>query len=156
MVANGVVMSKLTYLITLWGGAQQYLISALQVQQLVAARAVCGVGCWRWSKKRLLDKLSWLSVRQLVFFHTFLQAYKTIKTGVPRPLCQSLTSAWPYQTRNAANGMIRQGEDCTTKSSFKYRAMECYNQVPASVRVGSTATVKRKLKQWVKTNIPID
>ena len=35
MVANGIVMSKLVYLITLWGGAQQYLINALQVQQLV-------------------------------------------------------------------------------------------------------------------------
>ena len=45
MVANGVVMSKLAYLITLWGGAQQYLLSALQVQQLTAARAVCGYGC---------------------------------------------------------------------------------------------------------------
>ena len=33
MIANGVVMSKLVYLITLWGGgAKQYLINALQVQ----------------------------------------------------------------------------------------------------------------------------
>ena len=41
-VANGVVMIKLTYRITLWGGTQQYLPSALQVQQMTAARAVCG------------------------------------------------------------------------------------------------------------------
>ena len=45
MVANGVILSKLTYLITLWGGAQQYLIDAVQVQQLAAARVVCGFGC---------------------------------------------------------------------------------------------------------------
>ena len=43
MVANGVVMSKLAYHITLWSGAQQYLLSAVQVQQLAAARAVCGL-----------------------------------------------------------------------------------------------------------------
>ena len=78
MVANGIVMSKLVYLITLWGGAQQYLMSALQVQQLVAARAVCGVGCWRWSRRKLLDKVGWLSVSQLVFFHIVLQAHQTI------------------------------------------------------------------------------
>ena len=70
-------MSKLTYLITLWGGAQQYLLSALQVQQLAAGRAVCGFGCWGWSRKKLLDKVGWLSVKQLVFFHTALQAHKT-------------------------------------------------------------------------------
>ena len=64
MVANGVVMSKLVYLITVWGGAQQYLLSAVQVQQIAAARAVCGFGCWRWSKKKLLDRVGWLLVRQ--------------------------------------------------------------------------------------------
>jgi hypothetical protein len=40
IIANGVVMSKMVYLINLWGGAQQYLLKALQVQQLTAARAV--------------------------------------------------------------------------------------------------------------------
>ena len=42
MIANGVVMSKMVYLINLLGGAQQYLLKALQVQMLTAARAVCG------------------------------------------------------------------------------------------------------------------
>ena len=111
MVANGIVMSKLVYLITLWGRAQQYLMSALQVQQLVAARSVCGVGCWRWSRRKLLDKVGWLSVRQLVFFHTVLQAHKTITSGVPRPLHQALSSQYPYRTRSATSGMILQGDD---------------------------------------------
>ena len=42
MIANGVVMSKMVYLINLWGGAQQYLLKAMQLQQLRAIRAVCG------------------------------------------------------------------------------------------------------------------
>ena len=56
MVANGVIMSKLVYLITVWGGAQQYLVKALQVQQLTADRTVCGFYSRGWSKKKLLDK----------------------------------------------------------------------------------------------------
>ena len=52
MVANGVFMSKMVYLITLWGsGAQQYLLRALQVQKLAAARVVCGVESLRWSRR---------------------------------------------------------------------------------------------------------
>ena len=51
MVANGVVMSKLVYLITVWGGAQKYLLNSLQVQQLRAARSVCGFNSLYWSKK---------------------------------------------------------------------------------------------------------
>jgi hypothetical protein len=150
MVANGVVMSKLAYLITLWGGAQEYLLSAVQVQQLAAARAVCGFGCWRWSKRKLLDKMGWLSVRQLVFYHTVLQAHKTLKTGVPKPLHQSLTGTYPRNTRGAAIGQIRHDDNFVSQSTFKYRAMQSYNIVPVSVRVGTTATVKRKLKQWIK------
>ena len=154
MVANGIVMSKLVYLITVWGGAQQYLMDALQVQQLVAARAVCGAGCCRWSKRKLLGKAGWLSVRQLVFFHTYLQAHKTTSSGVPKPLYQALSSQYAYQTRNAANGRIRQ--IFSVHSSFKYRAVQCYNQVPTAVRVGNIATVKQKLKQWIKCNVPVD
>jgi hypothetical protein len=127
MIANGIIMSKLVYLITLWGGAQQYLMNALQVQQLVAARPVCGVGCWRWSKRKLLDKVGWLSVRQLVFFHTVLQAHKTLKSGVPKPLHQALSGQYPYQTRRATSGMIRQGEEYKAQSSFRYRATQCFN-----------------------------
>ena len=77
MIADGIVMSKLTYLITLWGGAQQYLLNALQVQQLSAARVVLGFGCWGWRRSRLLKKVGWLSVKQLVFFHTVMQAHNT-------------------------------------------------------------------------------
>ena len=156
LVANGVVMSKLTYLIILWGGAQQYLLNALQVQQLVAARLVCGFGCLRWSKRKLLDKVGWLSIRQLVFYHSVLQAKKTLSTGVPVPLYNSLSTAYPRPIRSATSGQIRQNPEFTSQSTFRYRAMVFYNSVPSDVRSGSLVSVKRKLKRWIKSNIPID
>ena len=156
MVANGVFMSRLVYLIVLWGGAKQYLLKAVQVQQLAAARTVCGNGSWRWSRRKLLAKVGWLSVKQLVFYHTVLQVYKTLKTGKPKPLFQSLSSDYPYRTRSSASGQIRQDDSFSVQTTFKYRAMQYFNSVPASIRVGSTATVRRKLKEWIKSNIPID
>ena len=100
MVANGVFMSKVVYLMAVWGGAQQYLINALQVQQLTAARAVCGFTSRWWSKHKLLDRLGWLSIRQLIQYNTILQAHKTITTGKPTPLYNSISTHHPYQTRN--------------------------------------------------------
>ena len=123
MVANGAVMSKLAYFITLWGGAPQYLTRAVQVQQLVAARAVCGYHSLRWSRRQLLDKVGWLSVNQLLFYHTALQAHKTLQTGLPKPLYQSLTVDHPYRTRSAANGQIRQDSSFRSNSTFKFLAM---------------------------------
>ena len=156
MVANGAVQSRLVYLITLWGGAQKYLLKALQTQQLTAARSVCGFQSARWSKGRLLKRCGWMSVRQLVEFHTALQAHKTLTTGLPRPLYSSLSSEYPYRTRSAANGLIRHGQDLNSTCSFKYRAMVSYNAVPREVKVGSMSSVKRKLKQWVQKNVPLD
>ena len=156
MIANGAFQSKLVYLITVWGGAQQYLLKALQVQQTKAARTVCGFQSWGWSRRRLLKRLGWMSVRQLVEFHTSLQAHKTISTGMPRPLHASLTSAYPYRTRSAANGQIRHGENIMSTKTFKYRAMISYNSVPAELKIGSLPTVKRKLKQWVLEKVPLD
>ena len=156
MIANGVVMSKMVYLINLWGGAQQYLLKKLQVQQLTAARTVCGFVSFGWSKKKLLSRVGWLSIRQLVQFHTILQAHKTISTGQPRPLFNSISTVHPRNTRNAANGQIRYGENFSTKSTFKYRAMQWYNRVPGSVKTGSKETVKKKIKAWVRENVPLD
>ena len=110
MGANGAVQSKLVYLITVWGGAQQYLMKALQVQQSTAARTVCGFQSWGWSRRRLLKRVGWMSVRQLVYFHTVLQAHKTITTGLPRPLHAALTTVHPYKTRSATSGNIRLGD----------------------------------------------
>ena len=154
MIANGVVMSKLTYLITLWGGASQYLIDGLQVQQLAAARIVCGFGSWRWSRRQLLCKVGWLSVKQLVVYHTVLQAHKTIVTGLPRPLFHELSREYPRMTRSESAGLIRQQSGASRKT-FKYRATKLYNSVPLDVRTGSVATVKAKLKRWILENVPI-
>ena len=156
MVANGVVMSKMAYLITLWGGAQLYLLKSLQVQQLTAARTVCGYFSYGWSTRKLLDRVGWLSVRQLIQFHTILQAHKTIKTGQPRPLFHSISTDHPRNTRSAATGQIRFGESFKTQSTFKYRALQWYNRVPADVKKGNISTVKNKLKVWVKNNVPLD
>ena len=157
MIANGVVMSKMVCLITVWEGAQQYLLNGLQVQQLTASRTVCGYDSYFWSKKKLLDKVKWLSVRQVIFFHTVLQAHKTLQTGIPRVIHDSIFTTHSY---SASSGHIRVGEMFQGQSnminlSFKHRAANLYNTVPASVRTGSLAAVKRKLKKWVLQNVPI-
>ena len=155
MLANGAVHSKLVYLITVWGGAQLGLLRALQVQQLRAARAVCGFQSTRWGKAKLLRKIRWLSVRQLIEFYTVMQVHKTLTTGKPRPLYHAFTVSYPYFTRGAASGHIRLPHNTSLKS-FRYRAMVSYNRVPQKVFKGSVATVKKNLKQWICKNIPLE
>ena len=109
---------------------------------------MCGFYIFGWPKRKLLDKVGWMTVRQLIFFHTVLQAQKPISSGVPRPLHAAITTTHPYRTRSATRGMIRFGENVGGPSpSFKYRAMQWFNSVPVEVRTASLATIKKKLKQ---------
>ena len=128
----------------------------LQVQQLTAARTVCGFQSWGWSKRRLLKRVGWMSVRQLIDFHTVLQAHKTISSGLPRPLHASLSTEHPYKTRSATTGHIRLGEKIIATNTFKYRAIVSYGRVPGKVKTGSLPTVKKKLKEWVLHNVILD
>ena len=142
-------------MITVWGGAQEYLLDAIQVQQLAGARVVCGFNSRFWSKRRLLNQVNWLSVRQLVLYHNLVQIHKTIITRRPQSLYRSISSNFPYRTRSAVNGQIRVNEDFS-QNSFKHRARQAYNRIPVDVRTGSMETVKKKMKLWIKSNEPVD
>ena len=95
-------------------------------------------------------------MKQLIEFHTILQAHKTLTTGNPMALFDELSGSYPYQTRSATVGDIRLKKDNSSLRTFKYRAMVLYNRVPHDVKTGSLLSFKQKLKQWIKENVPLD
>ena len=161
MVANGIVISKLCYLIQLWGGCDDYLLKPLQVLQNRAARAVTGWG-WFTSKRKLLKKCNWLSIKQLIFYQSVILAHKIATTSSPFYLAAKMCTTHPRKTRQATSGCIRFGEQFSAnqnpiQKSFCNRATNQYNSIPASIRtVKSMPLFKSRLKKWIETNIPID
>ena len=91
MIANGIFMSKIIYLIQLWSGSPQYLINFLQKLQNRAARLVTKKNVFT-PVKILLQQCGWLSIKQLMFYHNILQIYKTKITKKPVYLYQK--SQW--------------------------------------------------------------
>ena len=73
-------MSKLCYLIQLWGGCESYLVKALQVLQNRAARAITGCN-WYTPTRTLLIKCNWLSINQMTFYQSVMLAPKIVMTG---------------------------------------------------------------------------
>ena len=170
MVANGIFISKLLYMIPLWGGCEGYLLNSLQVLQNNASRAVTKRGYYREGEpmtpvKDLLQQCGWLSVRQLVFYHSVIQVHKTLKTGFPEYLFEKLQSEKNYHTRIRATeddtNVIHIGPQLRTKSdltgkSFRWRASGQYNMIPENLRkTDKLAVFKNELKKWTWLNIPI-
>ena len=85
MVANGIFISKLIYLIPLWGGACGYLVKMLQVVQNQAARYVTR-SSWFTPSKVLLKQCNWLSVAQLSAYHSLVTTHKIMLSQEPKCL----------------------------------------------------------------------
>ena len=167
MIANGVILSSLIYLIPLWSGCESYLLNSLQIIQNKAARAVTKCGK-RTPIKSLLAQCGWMSVAQLSVYHSLVLVYKILTTKSPAYLYSKL-SVIPgisyYKTRFSQNQMnnhnINLGPDSQAEGdlanrSFKYRASRQWNNLPVKIREAENVNVfKEKLKTWVAENVPI-
>ena len=159
MIAEGIFMSKLCYVIALWGGCELGLRKALQVLQNKVAQVVTRQD-WTTSRKTLLQQCGWLSVNQLVFYHSVLLVFKVRQNKSPRYIYRMHNNwSYPYTTRQAANDLIRVGARPrleVVKDSFRWRAASAFNQIPMDIRTcNKVESFKKKVKPWIMWNISL-
>ena len=165
-IANGIIMSKILYLLPLYGGCPEYLLSAIQSKQTEAMRHVTGK---RWvvpgrqyvSTANLLKECGWLSIRQLSFYTTVLTVHKTIVHRIPEILYEKLTSGRRYVTRGASGHIVERSsvEEARlniASTSFRWRGHRQHSSIPDSLKnEQNMAIFKSKLKLWVQKNVSI-
>ena len=154
MIANGIFMSKLIYVMPLWAGCENYIIKALQVIQNKAARYV--TKCDGYTPiKVLLSQCGWLSVRQLGIYHSILLIYKTLQNKKPEYIYQKISTDFPRRTRIASTNAIHLGpqfdfEKELTRASFRWRATMLWNDLPSEIRkLPKVNKFKISLKKWI-------
>ena len=157
MIANGLIMSKLSYLIPLWAGCEAYLMQALQKIQNKAARVVTRSAL---TTAGHLSQCGWLSVHQLAIYQTCIMVHKVLASRSPEYLFNMFTTDYIRETRQAARMELRQDMETPdlelTKDSFRWRAMREYNELPAELRRQSLVSAfKTELWRWIKANILI-
>ena len=107
MIANGLVMSLIVHLIQLYGGCSDYLIKFIQTLQNKAARVVTRLG-WRTPTRTLLLQCGWLSVRQLVEYHSLVLMFKILQDRKPIYIYSQVSTSFAMRTRLAIGGAIRE------------------------------------------------
>ena len=109
----------------------------------------------------LLRQCVWLSVKQLVFYHSVVLIYKTILTTYPKYIYSKLSTQFPYNTRLAQTDSVRMGSEFRpkldlTEKSFMNRGTVSYNQLPPELRrTPELENFKKSLKDWVVENVKI-
>ena len=106
----------------------------------------------------LLRHCGWLSVRQLVFYHSVIQIFKTLLTTSPKYIYNKLSNEFPYNTRLAQSDSVRMGDEFKSKlglteKSFMNRGTVSFNSLPVDLRkLRNIETFKKELKGWVLKN----
>ena len=159
MIADGIFMSKMVYCITLWGGSANKLINSLQKVQNKAARAVTKLD-WNTPSKLILRQCGWLSVQQLVVYHSTILVYKVMKTESPKYLFSMFSNEYSCYTRQARSGQIkptRRSNLDLSEDSFRWRASKSYNNLPVSLRQAESLSIfKTGLRRYILDNIPVE
>ena len=159
-LADGIFMSKLIYLISLWGGCEKYLIRSLQIIQSKAARVVTKLD-WHTPTHLLLSQCGWLSVHQLAVHHTVVLVHKILSSGQPKYLHNMFTLDYRVPTRLADQQMLKPSQTDApdhelVTDSFRWRALQNWNLLPLQIRNEKSATKFNSLaKRWILEYIPI-
>ena len=155
MVANGIVMSFLSYLIPLYGGCAEYLLTALQTLQNRAARHVTK-SSWNTSASAMLSQIGWLNVRQMVAFHSLMLIFKAKQDHKPVYLHSQVSATFIVNTRLAVNNGMKENRRIKSslgQQSFIPRSISQWNSVPWDIRgISNIAKFKRRVKEWMKKN----
>ena len=166
-VCSSIVMSKILYMLPLYGGAPDYMLAAVQKKMTEAMRVVTRrrwevVGRRLTSTAELLRQCGYLSVRQMVFYHSLVEVHKVVVQQAPAHLHQvvqcALTSGVHHQYPTSAAGtrQVKPARLAVAQNSWRWRTSAQYAALPSDLR-GHTNMKKFKagLKEHTRQHISI-
>ena len=148
MIYEGIFNSVLTYCIAIWGGLSQQDLDDLQVIQNKAIRVVLKKPP-RTNRNEMFDQTNYMTVRQLVVYHTLLNIYKIRLHKEPEYLYNCV-----HRENIRQNIVVEKTELTLTRKGFIFRGAENWNSLPMEIRnIDKIGQFKPKLKQWLLKNV---
>ena len=143
-LANSFILSRLNYIISLWGNTTTNQIRKAQVCLNASARFVLTA---RKSTRQseLMSRCNWLNVRELTEFHSLLQLWKLLRWNLPRSLTDTveLVEDDLVSTRRARIKL--------TDEAWRNATVRRWNDLPEFLRSElSIGKFKRSLKRHIK------
>ena len=148
-ISDGLFNSVITYCLPLIGGCTKAEINSIQILQNKAAQLVTRSPP-RSSRNPMFDRLQWLTVNQLLVYHTLLQVYRIRHSGEPEYLFHILG-------KSSRNGRISTPVPKLqlVRDSFTYRGAHWWNSLPSDVRnMKKVSGFKRAVKKWIIDRVP--
>ena len=127
VLANGLILSKIIYMITIWGGTHEIHLSKIQKLLNRTARYVIQGG-WRMKSIKLMEKCKWLTAKELVTYHSMITLWKLLNCQKPKQLAEKFK--W-IEDRNIETSIARLQN---TESNFRWRSIDSWNALNDKLR----------------------
>ena len=148
-IVQGLFISVLTYCLPVFGGCDRGELDSLQIMQNRAARLITDCGL-RTPRHDLYRMTGWLTVRQLVFYHTALCTFRIRLNKEPEYLSQLMNRNNRYDKIIVPNTRLS-----LALNSYCFRGASQWNRLPENIRLCTEARrFKSLLKSWIQTNVP--
>ena len=161
------VISRILYALPLYGGAPDYMMTALQRKMTEALRTVTRR---KWdvrghrltSTAELLNQCGLLSIKEMVFYHYVVAVHKLLVHREPEYLHQVVTDALAsgvrhqYPTRAAGTLVVTPAGLSVANTSFRWRASAQYAALPQDLkRERSLPCFLTALKEYTRRQIAV-
>ena len=121
----------LCYCLPLFGGCSNLELKTLQVMQNKAAQITLSLPP-RSHRDHMYDRLKWLTVNQLIVYHTLLSIHRIKNSGEPEYLANILGKS----SRQVVGGIIvENNKQGLVRKSFTFRGAEQWNKLPMRLRI---------------------
>ena len=122
LLANGLIVSKVTYLIQMWGGLTLRYTKKIQRLLNKCARVITGASK-KTRTRDLMIKCGWLYFAELVTLHSLLMLWKILHIETPYHLAKTVQLNENNYTVTTA------GRLQMTRRSFKWRSVQEWNKL---------------------------
>ena len=144
LLASTLIISRLNYLMPIWGGTTSNLINKVQTLQNKTARWITGLNK-RTRVKDLMTACDWPNIREMIEHQTAVMTWKMIHLNKPGHLKDKLNL-----DQNMTIDLVEPRLQFSERNLL-HRGSTIWNSLPLEMRqINTVSRFKTRLRNWIK------
>ena len=143
ILANGLLLSKILYILPIYGGTYNKYLSKIQIIMNKTIRFMTNRNK-RTKSRELMTLVGWLNIHELTKFHSLLLMWRIVRLNSPRYFENKIN----VTNDDKLSTTIPRLQN--TESGFRWRTVTWWNEMSQELRRElSYPRFKNKLKKWI-------
>ena len=143
LLAEGLILSKILYTLSLYGGLQQKYMNKMQIILNKTDRVISGLGR-RAKMTEIMKEIKWLNMKELIDYHSLTFLWRIIRHQAPLHIVIRLS------LEDKANISVRKPRLQNSERLFTWRTVQLWNEMSQEMKVQKSLPIfKWAVKKWI-------